>query len=259
MNRGDLTALLGRPAAPGGPPEASLPSGSPALDILTGGGWPAGSISEITGPDSACTALAYRTITAVQALHPGEPVILCAAAYDPGLARTHGTDPDRLLVTRDPAAAAAGSRLTVIDMPHAAGQLPARDSPGTTVLTLTRYRGYLRSAACIEAVPAPGGHGRWVTAAQAWNSHAFPPAGRMARLPACLSRDATAQEILHLAVVLGVMNLKGTWYTLGGDRIGNGWKNTARGIAGEYDLRVQLLSEIARIAPLHPGWRRAYA
>lgn len=258
MNRGDLLTLLGRPEAPGGPPESRLPSGSPALDILTGGGWPAGSISEITGPDSACTALAYRTIAAVQALHPAEPVILLTAAYDPGLARTHGTDPDRLLVTRDPAAAAAGSRLTVVDMPHAAGQLPARDSRGTTVLTLTRYRGYLRSAACIETVPAPGAHGRWVTAAQAWNSYALPPAGRMTRLPACLSRDAAVQEILHLAVTLGVVDVRGTWYVLGGDRIGNGWKNTVRGIAGEYYLRMHILAELGRTASLHPGWRCVY-
>lgn len=255
MNRDGLLGCLGRPAP--APQGGLLPSGSPALDVLLGGGWPPGAVCELAGPPHATAALAYRAIAAVQAARPGEPVILCDGDYDPRLARRHGADPARLLFTRDPAAAMAGGPvLAVAGMLHAAGQLPARDSRGTTVLAVTARPGDIRSAACIQLVRP---RGCWVTAARLWLHDEPPSVGGLIGLPACTGRDAAAQEILYLAVTTGIIGVRGNRHAYGGHPLGNGWKAAAAALAGDRELRAEILGDIARIVPVNPAWRQAYA
>ena len=244
MDRDNLLALLAAPRPPAVPP-GCVPSGSPALDLLLGGGWPHGGISEIRGP-SGCgaTTLACRTIGAAQTAFPDRTVVLCSREI-PGAAlmRRCGITAGRLLLTQDPAAALGcqDAALAVID---GAGQaeLPVRARPGLTVLCLTRAGGAVRSGTCVRLGPEPGARG-WSAAACAWQPRAAPAAGHaLARV--CLGSHPCAQEILGIAAETGAVTVRGRWYSRGGRDIGGSWEKAVHALAASGTLRMQIFAAV---------------
>lgn len=75
-------------------------SGSLALDVALGGGWPAGQWVEIIGKESAGkTAVAYKTVAANQAADPDFAVLwISAEAYDVDQAQALGVDNARVAI-----------------------------------------------------------------------------------------------------------------------------------------------------------------
>lgn len=75
-------------------------SGSLALDVALGGGWPAGQWVEIVGKESAGkTAIAYKTIAANQKADPDFAALWIAAeAYDTDQAAALGVDNSRVAI-----------------------------------------------------------------------------------------------------------------------------------------------------------------
>jgi recombination protein RecA len=80
----------------------AIPTGSLALDIATGiGGWPAGRIVEIYGPEGGGkSTLALSTIARVQAGGGYGAIIDTDMALDGSYATRIGIDPDRVIVSR---------------------------------------------------------------------------------------------------------------------------------------------------------------
>lgn len=77
-----------------------IPSGSLAIDMVLGGGWPIGQWVEIIGEAShGKTAIVLKTVAANQALNPEFTTVWVAAeAWDPEWATTLGVDCSRVLV-----------------------------------------------------------------------------------------------------------------------------------------------------------------
>lgn len=75
-------------------------SGSLALDVALGGGWPGGQWVEVRGRESAGkTAVAFKTIAANQKTDPDfEALWIAAEAYDVDQAKALGVDNDRVTV-----------------------------------------------------------------------------------------------------------------------------------------------------------------
>jgi recombination protein RecA len=81
---------------------ATIPTGSPALDIALGvGGVPRGRVIEVFGPEaSGKTTLALQIIAAAQALGVVAAFIDAEHALDPQYARTLGVDMENLLINQ---------------------------------------------------------------------------------------------------------------------------------------------------------------
>lgn len=77
------------------------PSGSLALDVALGGGWPGGKWVEVVGRESAGkTAVVLKTIAACQAVDPDFSALWVAAEeYDSDQASALGVDNSRVIVT----------------------------------------------------------------------------------------------------------------------------------------------------------------
>jgi recombination protein RecA len=75
-----------------------IPSGSLVVDVATGGGWPQGHWSEITGAESSGkTALCLLTVAAAQRLDPAHVTVWIAAEeFVPSWARALGVDLSRV-------------------------------------------------------------------------------------------------------------------------------------------------------------------
>lgn len=79
-----------------------LTSGSLALDVVLGGGWPTNSWHEIIGKEShGKTTIVYKTVAANQALNPDFTVLWVAAEdYNGDRATELGVDNDRVILSR---------------------------------------------------------------------------------------------------------------------------------------------------------------
>jgi hypothetical protein len=258
VNESELLNQLGRqaPAPAGG---EFLPSGSVAVDILLGGGWPAGAISELCGPQEYTAPFAYRTVAAVQRAWPDEPVLMCCGDYSTALASRYHVDEGRLLVTRSQTAAACESsaRLAIVDRPLDSW-IPVRDDTSLSMLFLTMTPGALvRSAACVRLSPVRGSR-TWATAERTWASR---PARTILtnQIPVCLGPDSSAQEILELALRLDIATRRARYLRYGDDKLGGSWEEAVDWLTASPRMRMRILEDIAARAPLHPAWRHVYA
>ncbi|MBR3230801.1 DNA recombination/repair protein RecA, partial [Candidatus Saccharibacteria bacterium] len=78
-----------------------LPSGSLALDLALGGGWPKGRIIEIYGPESSGkTTLALHAIAEIQKQGGQAAFIDAEHALDPAYAKRIGVDTANLLISQ---------------------------------------------------------------------------------------------------------------------------------------------------------------
>ena len=79
---------------------ARFPTGSLALDVILGGGWPANQWHEIVGSYSdGKTSLAYQTVAACQRLYPEHMTLWVAAeAFNPEFADAAGVDRSRVFL-----------------------------------------------------------------------------------------------------------------------------------------------------------------
>ena len=78
-----------------------LPSGSLALDLALGGGWPKGRIIEIYGPESSGkTTLALHAIAEIQKQGGQAAFIDAEHALDPAYAKKIGVDTENLLISQ---------------------------------------------------------------------------------------------------------------------------------------------------------------
>ena len=78
-----------------------LPSGSLALDLALGGGWPKGRIIEIYGPESSGkTTLALHAIAEIQKQGGQAAFIDAEHALDPAYAKKIGVDTANLLISQ---------------------------------------------------------------------------------------------------------------------------------------------------------------
>lgn len=258
MNKDDLLNQLERHSDPAGSAEYFLPTGSPALDILLGGGWPAGVISELCGPPEYTGPLAYQTVAAVQRAFPDEPVFMCCGDYSSRLASRYDVDAGRLLVTWNQGKAVhdtGGARLGIVDRPLDA-RIPLRDDLQLTLLYLTMCPGLLvRSAACLR-LSSCGARG-WAQAERLWDVR-HPGLDPFGELPVCLGPDAAVQDILNVALLLGITSKRGRWYYFGDTRLGGSWQEAADWLFASPRIRAAVLSAVAEQAPVYPGWRHAY-
>lgn len=256
MNRDELLDRLGRPAAPAA--DGILPTGSVPLDLLLGGGWPAGAISEISGPPGYAEPLAYRTVAAVQRARPDGMVIFCGRDFSLRRADKAGLDTGRLLVTHSPDAAVTfretGTCLAVVDRTLGGGT-PVRADKHMAVLYLTASPGDVRSTACIELTR--GRSRGWAWADRMWHTW-HPDRLRFERMLVGTGKDAFAQELLDVAVLLDVVTARGRWYYRGSKQIGGGWDSAVDILAHEPGLQRNLLTACADRASVYPGWRHAY-
>lgn len=103
-----------------GPRLATLPSGWPALDVLLGGGWPAGELTEIVGRGRASLALAAVR----QAQAAGQPAAWVdgPASFCPA---TAGIDLERLTLVRPPLGARSDARAAENPRPRSRRRGPA--------------------------------------------------------------------------------------------------------------------------------------
>lgn len=257
MNADEILSQLGRQAQ-AAPAWDVLPSGSPSLDILLGGGWPAGVISELCGPQEFAVPFAYRTVNAVQTAYPDEPVLMCCGHYSRTLAARYHVDEDRLLVTgaEDTALRSyRGARLAVLDRPFGYRDALLREDRSMAVLCLTMYPGSVRSAACVQLSSLRGSR-IWAMAERRWIDRW---ALLDCKIPVCTGRDAAAQEILELALRLGIATRRARYLYYGEDSLGGSWQEADERLSADTGLRMQVLADIAERAPLHPDWRHVYA
>lgn len=259
MNSSDVMHLLTAPA-PVTAAQDVLPTGSVSLDVLLGGGWPAGCISEVCGPPGYADPLAYRTIAAVQHAHPGRPAVLCTGSFSLQLARKYGVDNSRLMVTSIPGQAVSAiardsPSIAVIDRPFGT-DMPVRADKLLSVLCLTADPGDARSAACIRLAPYGGARG-WAWAERMWTS--LPRQARFSSMLACFGDGAFTQELLDTAALLDVVTARGRRYSYGTRQIGGGWQAAVAELNGRKDLRDDILAEVAHQVPVYPGWAGVYA
>jgi hypothetical protein len=257
VNGSSILASLSRHAAP--PPGGFLPTGSVSLDILLGGGWSTGEISEIHGPPgSSASRLAYRTIAAVQRAFPDEPVILCTSAPDLSLACELGIRPGTLWLTSRPETAlrhAGNAVLVVFDDPGMM-PLPPRADTAATVLAVTSRPRAVRSGTCVRLEPYDPPHW-WFCPELLWSS--LPPqAARLHGILVSSGSLAFLQELLDTAVLLGVVTVRGRWYACGRARLGGSWEEAVRSIGMQPALRGRLLGSIAGSTPVYARWQHAY-
>lgn len=259
MNRDELLARLSRPEGTRQHGEV-LPTGSPGLDILLGGGWPEGMISEISGPPGYADPLAYRTIAAVQRTYPGRKAVLCCTSYSPESSRKYAVDTGRLLVTSSPEQAVAEMRehepcIAVIDRPLSR-LMPVRADMSLSMLYLSMYPGDVRSASCVGLTGYGGSRG-WVLAECMWRTMPGRPMFRS--MTVSLGDAAFHQELLHTAILLGIVSARGRWHSYGDRKIAGSWEDTVHALAGDPALCTSILAEVAGQAPVYPGWTHAYA
>lgn len=237
--------------------EDALPTGSVPLDILTGGGWPAGSISAIYGPPESDTRVfGYRAIAAAERAYPGRPVILCTTDFDIERALRMGIRADTLLVTSDVEAALQYSAQTVLAVLEQYGEFstPPRCSDATSILILP-IRRLVQSQAHVEIEPQ-GRHGwGWARLVRAPGP---PQAGFGSDLPVCTASRGFISELLDTAVELGVVIRNGYWYSYGDVKLGAGWESAVMSLLRDTPLITAILAAVADIAPVHPRWRQAY-
>lgn len=259
MKRVAILKNLERPIA-GQAGDDVLPTGSPSLDILLGGGWPAGVISELCGPPGYAEAIAYRTVAAVQHAYPGSLVVFCGRDFSTRRASQAGLDTHRLLVTHSQEAAvtareSAGACLVVIDWTLGI-DMPVRADKQLSVLYLTRHPGDVRSTACVELAPCSGSRG-WAWAERMWHTWR-PDRLRLSSMQVCLGKNASVQEVLSTAVYFGIITARGRWYSHGRHRIGGSWEAAAQNLLDSADLRTGIMNEIAALAPMHWAWPQVY-
>lgn len=159
------------------PRRPRLSSGLAALDESLGGGWPAASLSEISGPRSAGrTSVLHAALTA--AMQRGHTVALIDAAgvFDPRTAELAGMTLSRLLWVRAPGrtllqaadllVAAGGFGLVALDFGERPARVPdaawvrlrhAAERQGTAVLVTAprRLAGATAAAAVVLHAPRP--------------------------------------------------------------------------------------------------------
>lgn len=103
-----------------------MPSGSPALDIRLGGGWPRRGMTEIFGPNgSGKSTLAYGTIAELHRRDPNAMAILCdvESSYSGKRGDAMGIDRERLQLFRIGTAEAAFDRIKeVLELTTADGK-----------------------------------------------------------------------------------------------------------------------------------------
>ena len=131
MDTGDLIGILAGESREHSPAPGFLPTGSVSLDIVLGGGWQQGSVSELYGPpDSGTTTVALRSIAAAQRARPGTVAVIYDGSPDrgarlPGRAAQLGADLDRLIIAGRPEALLAVPRETVLTVDRRAQRAPA--------------------------------------------------------------------------------------------------------------------------------------
>ena len=237
----------------GSPPEVPaapvmLPTGSVSLDILLGGGWRKGAVSELHGhPDCGTTTVALRTAAAVQQAYPGENAVI----YDnspgtgsrlPGYAATLGADLDRLIIARPSGSLPGEAAITIIDG-FSGSRLPPRENLGGTVLVIPRNPGLIRSDISLRLQRKHG-------APWAWAILERPPvsgtSSRMPSAPICLSANAWFQEILQTALQYGLVEVHGKrWYYCGLRKIAGGWHDAVLALQDSKDLFEKIINGIA--------------
>lgn len=244
MNRGDVIGQLARRQPPA-PAAAVIPTGSPAADLLLGGGWPGRGVSVLCGPpDSGVLALAVRAIAAAQLADPVRPAVLVARDYPHRDAARYQVSPQRLLLARDGAAAAemAGNASLIVDVSYILqGSFPARTDTGTAVLLVAGSPRGIRAAACIRLHPRRG----WDIAEPVFRTR--PAAAGQAAV--CGGEAAVTQEILDIAVQRGIVTVRGRWLAYGDRKIAGSWKDAVMLLREAPDLRMSLLQEITGQAP----------
>ena len=103
-----------------------MSTGSPALDIRLGGGWPRGAMTEIFGPNgSGKSTLAYAAIAELQRRDPNATVVLCdvESSYSGKRGDAMGIDRERLQLFRIGTAEAAFDRIKeVLELTTADGK-----------------------------------------------------------------------------------------------------------------------------------------
>jgi len=159
-----------RPVNDGPPAAATLPTGTPSLDAMLGGGWPRGRIVEIAGAwSSGKTSLLFRSLAEVTRRRQLVAWIDARGELYPPSAATLGVDLERLLVVRPPpaprgsalarageiVARSAAFPLVVLDLPDGerledgaiARLRAAAGAGGAVIAALTPRAGALAQAA----------------------------------------------------------------------------------------------------------------
>jgi hypothetical protein len=159
------------------PRRPRLSTGLPALDQSLGGGWPAASVSEISGPRSAGrTSVLHAALAAAMGGGHSVALIDAAGVFDPRTAEAAGVTLSRLLWIRatgrtllqaaDLLVAAGGFGLVAIDLGERPPRVPdaswvrlrhAAERQGTTVLVTAprRLAGAAAAAAVVLRAPRP--------------------------------------------------------------------------------------------------------
>lgn len=221
---------------------AVLPTGSVGLDILLGGGWRKGSVSELYGPpDCGTTTVALRTVAAVQQAYPDQAAVIYDSSPGsgsrlPAYAATLGADLDRLVIAANPGfLPARNTAITVVDG-HSSSLLPPREDLGETVLVIPAKPGLARSAVSVRMQRSYGA--RW-----AWAELDMPGSRPV---PVSLAWNAQLQEILQTAILYGLADVHGKrWYYCGPRKIAGGWHDAVRILQNDAKLRDKIINGIA--------------
>ena len=251
MDTEDLIGILSRASREPLPRAGTLPTGSVSLDVILGGGWPHGSVSELYGPpDSGTTTVALRSIAAAQKAHPNAVAVMYDGSPDggarlPDRAAGLGADLDRLIVAGRPEALLALPRetvLTVIDG-LSENQLPPREDLGATVLVIPRDRSLARAAARLEMQHKYGS--RWAWARLVAPMTAGTP-GCLPMVPVSLAGTARIQEILYHAFMYGLVEVSGKrWYYCGQRKFAGSWDDAVTVLQDDSELLAKITSGIA--------------
>lgn len=243
--------MLTRAAAARAAGPAVLPTGSVSLDILLGGGWGKGSVSELYGPPgSGTTTVALRTIAAAQRANPGDIAVMYDSSPGsgsrlPGYAARLGADLDRLIITGSPDCLPDLPRKTVITVIDglSGARLPPRENLGATVLVIPRESGLIRPATVVRIQRSYGARWAWAELRQ---PTASPAPGRLPLIPVSLAAHAPIQEILHIALMYGLIEVHGKrWYYCGPRKFAGGWDDAVHILRKDQGFRETIISGIA--------------
>lgn len=244
MDTADLARILTRAAPENRAGPGTLPTGSVSLDILLGGGWRKGAVSELYGPpDSGTTTVALRTIAAVQRACPGQIAVICDSSPGtgsrlPGYAASLGADLDRLVITTRNETLPSDAAVTVIDG-FTRNLLLPREDLDSTVLVIPRKPGLVRAAASVRMDRSYGA--RWTWAELMW-----PVSPNMPPIPISLGAHPQIQEILQLAISYGLAEVHGKrWYYCGQRKFAGGWHDAVQVLRDDAELREKIISGIA--------------